>query len=134
MTTPDTPPPETETLDTLRARTTELEQQVRSLSEQARANQLMAELKTEAIRAGMIDLDGLKLLDTTALSVNERGEVVGVDALMDRFRRVKPWLFSVASSATTAVPPPSQPPRAKQAKDMTQDEYRAARAALTRRV
>ena len=58
MTTPDTPPPETETLDTLRARTTELEQQVRSLSEQARTNQLMAELKTEAVRAGMIDLDG----------------------------------------------------------------------------
>ncbi len=134
MTTPDTPTPETETVDSLRARTTELEQQIRTLSEQARANLLMAELKTEALRAGMIDLDGLKLLDTTALTVNERGEIPGVDAIMDRFRRVKPWLFNVAFSATTAIPPPSQPPRAKLAKEMTQDEYRIARAALTRRV
>jgi hypothetical protein len=134
MTNPDTPQPETETVETLRARAAELEQQVRSLSEQARANLLMSELKAEAVRAGMVDLDGLKLLDTSTLAIGDRGEVVGAAALMDRFRRTKPWLFGAASSTTTAVPPPAQPPRAKQATDMTADEYRLARAALLRRV
>jgi hypothetical protein len=94
----------------------------------------MSELKAEAVRAGMVDLDGLKLLDTSALTVGDHGEVAGAAALMDRFRRTKPWLFGSASSTTTAVPPPSQPPRAKQATDMTPEEYRAARAALIRRI
>jgi hypothetical protein len=134
MTTPDTPAADTETLDSLRARAAELEQQVRSLSEQARTNLVLSELKAEAIRAGMVDLDGLKLLDTSTITVGDRGEVTGAASVMDRFRRAKPWLFGAASSTTTAVPPPSQPPRTKRATDMTPEEYRAARAALVRRV
>jgi hypothetical protein len=134
MTTPDTPAADTETLDSLRARAAELEQQVRSLSEQARTNLVLSELKAEAVRAGMVDLDGLKLLDTSAITVGDRGEVTGAASVMDRFRRAKPWLFGAASSTTTAVPPPSQPPRAKKATDMTPEEYRAARAAIVRRV
>jgi hypothetical protein len=130
----DAPSAETETLDSLRARAAELEQQVRSLSEQARSNLVMSELKAEAVRAGMVDLDGLKLLDTTTVIVGERGDVTGAASLMERFRRAKPWLFGGASSTTTAVPPPSQPPRAKKATDMTPEEYRTARAALVRRV
>lgn len=134
MTNADAPSADIETLDSLRARAVELEQQVRSLSEQARANLVMSELKAEAIRAGMVDLDGLKLLDPSAVAVGERGEVTGAATAMERFRRAKPWLFGGASSTTTAVPPPSQPPRAKRATDMSPEEYRAARAALVRRV
>jgi hypothetical protein len=134
MTNADTSASDTETLDSLRARAVELEQQVRSLSEQARSNLVMSELKTEALRAGMVDLDGLKLLDTSTVTVGERGEVTGAATVMERFRRAKPWLFGGASSTTTAMPPPSQPPRAKKATDMTPEEYRAARAALVRRV
>jgi hypothetical protein len=124
---------ESETLESLRARASSLEDQVRSLSEQARKNLILAELKTEAVRAGMVDFDGLKLLDASTLTVTEQGEVFGTAALMDRFRRQKPWLFGSSSSTTTAVPPPQHPPRAKQATDMTPEEYRAARAAILRR-
>jgi len=123
-----------DTLDTLRARAAQLEQQVRTLGEQSRAQLLMAELKTEAVRAGIVDLDGLRLIDTTALQVNERGDVTGAPALMEHFKRQKPWLFGSVSSSPIAVPPPSQPTRQKQAVDMSHDEYRAARAALLRRM
>ena len=130
----DTPAADAENLEQLRSRAADLEQQVRSLSEQARTNLVMAELKAEAVRAGMVDLDGLKLLDTSAVTIGEGGDVTGAATAMERFRRAKPWLFGGASSTTTAVPPPSQPPRAKRATDMTPEEYRAARAALMRRV
>ncbi len=133
MTQAETPPHDTDTVETLRARAAELEHQVRTLTEQARANLLMSELKAEAVRAGMVDLDGLKLLDTSTVTVADNGEVAGAAAAMERFRRTTPWIFNAASSTTTAVPPPSQPPRAKQATDMTPEEYRAARAALLRR-
>lgn len=135
MTTTETPQAagETETIEQLRERAASLEQQVRALAEQARSNLVLAELKTAALRAGMIDLDGLKLLDASGLTVTDQGTVPGSAALMDRFRHEKPWLFAAASSATTAAPPPSQPPRAKRATDMTAEEYRAARAAIIRR-
>lgn len=97
---------EGETIESLRARAAALEEQVRNLSQQARSNLVMAELKAEAIRAGMIDIDGLKLLDASTLSVSDRGEVVGAATLMERFRRDKPWLFGSTSTTTTAVPPP----------------------------
>jgi hypothetical protein len=125
---------ETETIESLRARAASLEEQVRNLSQQARTNLIMAELKAEAVRAGMIDIDGLKLLDTSALTVGETGEILGTAILIDRFRRQKPWLFGAASTTTTAVPPPQQSPRAKQATEMTPEEYRAARAAILRRI
>ena len=134
MTNADTPAADAETLESLRARAAELEQQVRCLSEQAHTNLVLSELKAEAVRAGMIDLDGLKLLDTSTVTIGNHGDVNGAATVMERFRRAKPWLFGGASSTTTAVPPPSQPPRAKRATDMTPEEYRAARAALVRRV
>jgi len=135
MTPADLPPAEgeTETVEALRARAADLERQVQALAQQTRDTQLMAELKAEALRAGMVDLDGLKLLDTAGLTVTDQGEVPGSAAVMERFRRDKPWLFSAPSSATTASPPPAQPPRAKRATEMTAEEYRAARAAITRR-
>jgi hypothetical protein len=135
MMTANTPPPEgeTETIEQLRERAANLELQVQTLAEQARSNLVMAELKTEAVRAGMIDLDGLKLIDPSSVTVTDQGTVIGSAALMDRFRREKSLLFAAASSATSAVPPPSQPPRAKQATEMTAEEYRAARAAIIRR-
>lgn len=36
-----------------------------------------AELKAEAVRAGMIDLDGLKLLDISAARLTDAGEEIG---------------------------------------------------------
>lgn len=135
MTKPDAPLGEGagETIESLRARAADLEQQVQTLAAQARSNLVLSELKAEALRAGMIDLDGLKLLDMTAISVSDHGDVSGCASLIDRFRRDKPWLFPPASSATSAMPPPSQPPRTKQATEMTAEEYRAARAAILRR-
>lgn len=136
MTTPDALPPDIEpdSIEALKARAATLEQQVRTLSEQARTNLMTAELKAEAVRAGMVDLDGLKLLDASSLTISEQGDVTGAAALMDRFRRQKPWLFGQVSTTTTALPPAPQLPRAKQATEMTRDEYRAARAAILRRI
>jgi hypothetical protein len=136
MTTAETPAPETEpeSVEALKARAATLEEKIRSLSEQARTNLVMAELKAEAVRAGMVDLDALKLLDSSSLAIGAQGEIAGAAALMDRFRRQKPWLFGQTSTTTTAVPPPQQPPRMKQATEMTRDEYRAARAAILRRI
>jgi hypothetical protein len=52
---------------------------------------------------------------------------------MSDLRRAKPWLFQSASSSSPAAPPPNLPQPAKRATQMTEPEWRAARAELLRR-
>jgi hypothetical protein len=84
------------------------------------------------LRAGIVDLDGLKLLDPSAVEVGEAGDVKNAADVITQLRRTKPWLFGGGSSSSSANPPPAQPPRQKRATEMTDAEYRAARAAILR--
>ena len=93
---------------------------------------ITANLQTEAVRAGMIDLDGLKLMDLSGVRLDENDKVVGGRKIMADLRRDKPWLFGVASTSSAATAPASQPVRQKTAMDMTEAEYIAARTAVTK--
>lgn len=96
------------------------------------ARLLISNLRTEAVKAGMIDLDGLKLLDLTSIQLDKDDTVVGGQAIMTELRRAKPWLFGALSSSSAAPVPASQPVRQKTAMDMTDEEYAAARKAITK--
>ena len=101
---------------------------------EAEARLIRAELKAEALRAGMVDLDGLKLLDVADLRLTEVGDVADAPAVLARLKRAKPWLFGMAmSSSSAANPPRPEPPRTRHANDLSHEEWVAARAALLRR-
>jgi hypothetical protein len=121
-----------EQLSDLRARAEALERQLTDVQQLAESRVMKAELKTEAVRAGMIDLDGLKLIDTTKLKLTSEGEVEGAYDFMRHLKKAKPWLFGGGSSSSASTPPPAHPPRQKLATEMTDTEYRAAREALLR--
>jgi hypothetical protein len=93
---------------------------------------VVANLRTEAVRAGMVDLDGLRLIDTSSVRLGNDDKIIGGRKLMDDLRRTKPWLFGVASSSSAAIAPASQPVRQKTALEMTDEEYAAARTAVTK--
>jgi hypothetical protein len=114
----------------LRTRAEALEQRLAETEQSARFPLVRAELKVEAVRAGMVDLDGLKLLDLEQVQLNPDGEIENAAQLMAQFRRAKPWLFGGTSSSSPANAPPAQPQRQKLATEMSEKEYRAARAAL----
>lgn len=88
---------------------------------------IRAELKAEALKAGMVDLDGLKLADLSKIKINEAGEVEGATELMEELKKAKPYLFGTQSSSTPNTPPNPKPPAAKKATEMTDAEYAAAR-------
>lgn len=89
---------------------------------------IRAELKAEALKAGMVDLDGLKLADLSKIKINDAGEVEGATELMEELKKAKPYLFGTTqNSSTPGTPPNPKPPTAKKATDMTADEYAAAR-------
>lgn len=98
-----------------------------------RAKLVQAELRTAAARAGMIDLDGIKLVDSSGLSVNDAGELSEAPEIMARLRQAKPWLFGRGSSSSPALAPRATPPKPKTAMEMSVEEWRVARAELLRR-
>ena len=97
-----------------------------------RARLLASELRVEAVRAGMVDLDGVKLIDAGALKVDEGGSLVDGAGVIAALRAAKPWLFG-RSSSSGAVAPRAEAPRVKTAMEMSVEEWRAARAELLRR-
>lgn len=117
-------------VDELRTRAEHLERKLNDIQQQSDARLIRAEIKAEAIRAGIIDMDGLKLLDLSAVKLNEKGEIDDASGLMARFKKAKPWLFGTPSSSSTLSAPLAQPPRQKHATEMTNAEYAVARAAV----
>jgi hypothetical protein len=95
---------------------------------------IRAELKAHAIRAGIVDLDALKLMDTAGLSLDEAGEVEGAEAALAKFKDAKPHFFagSGASTSSTAKPPPAKPAGGRKAGEMTRQEFAAALARIDR--
>jgi hypothetical protein len=80
----------------------------------------------------MIDLDGLKLVDLSGVRLDKDDKVVEGRKIMADLRRSKPWLFGASSTSSAAIAPASQPVRQKSAMDMTNEEYAAARTAVTK--
>ena len=116
--------------------------EIRANALQARLEQLEAtttqriiavELKSAALRAGMVDLDGIRLIETNELALNDKGELEGAANLMTELRAAKPWLFSPPSTSAAAMAPPATPPAPRHAMQMTEAEWRAARTDLLRR-
>jgi hypothetical protein len=117
----------------LRVRLDKLERESLENRRLAEKRVILAELKVEALRANMIDLDGLQFLDMSQVRLGEDGNVAGSEELISRLKRTKPWLFAAPSSSSIAKVPPSGPARQKLAKDMSDEEYRIARANIIKR-
>lgn len=99
----------------------------------ANARIIRAELKAAALKAGMVDLDGLKLADLSGIKLAESGEVEGADELMESLKKAKPYLFGEPRNTShTSSPPPPKAPETKSARDMTPEEYKAAKSAMLR--
>jgi hypothetical protein len=118
--------------DALRAHAEALERRVQELESRGAEQLIDAELRLEAVRAGMVDLDGLKLVDRAGLRPDEAGAVAGAAGVMAALRRDKPWLFAAQSSSRGVPTPPSAPLRTKLATEMSLEEWRHARAELLR--
>ena len=120
-----------EAFEALRVRADALERQLQEAESQAAARLRDFELKTEAVRAGIIDLDGLRLIDSKQVSI-KGDEPDSAAAIIGKLRRDKPWLFGTSSSSSVAAPPTAAATKRKLATEMTVEEWRTARSELLR--
>ena len=100
----------------------------------ADARVVNAELKALAIKAGMIDLDGLKLADVTGIKLGADGNVEGGEEMLAKLKEAKPYLFGAGKGGTSATTAPPKPDdgKPKPVKDMTPAEYQAVKSAAIR--
>ncbi|MFH5067214.1 hypothetical protein ACHHY8_02525 [Enterobacter cloacae complex sp. 2024EL-00215] len=106
----------------------EADQKVQSAEKAANARIIRAELKAVAVKAGMVDLDGLKLADLSSVTLGEDGEVTGAEDLMAKLKEAKPYLFAEPSKSTTNTDvrvPPKKEPEKFNASKATPEELRA---------
>jgi|HubBroStandDraft_1064217.scaffolds.fasta_scaffold292292_2 hypothetical protein len=125
--------PQEDSEESLRARIEKLEGESQEILRQTERRVILSELKVEAVRAGMVDLDGLTFLDLSQVHLRDDGILAGGAEVVAQLRRAKPWLFSGASSSSVASVPPSKPSRQKLATEMTDAEYRIAKANIIKR-
>ena len=115
----------------LDARNAEIETVKQETEKAANERVLRAELKAIAIKEGMVDLDGLKLLDLSTVKIGENGEIEGAEALFKTAKESKPYLFKTTTTTTSTEPKPKEgDSKPKNAMEMTAEEYKAARSAL----
>lgn len=92
------------------------------------ARVIQAEVRALAARAGMVDPDGVKLMDLGGVRVNAAGDVEGAEAAIEAARTARPWLFGNARTANPEPPPrPRDTRETRDARQMTTKEYAAAR-------
>lgn len=118
--------------ESLRRENEALRQSMADIKAKMSERLVFSELKAEAIKAGIVDVDGLRLLDLSRVSLDEDMRVQGAAHLVEDLRARKPWLFSASSSSTRAAAPPAREVTPTRATDMSDAEYRAARAKLLR--
>jgi hypothetical protein len=120
-------------LEDFAARAEAAERKLAEMEAVTHARIVRAELKAEAVRAGMVDLDGLKLLDVAGIKVAESGEVEGAATIMRDLKKAKPWLFGGGFSSSTAGAPPVQSQKTRLATEMDYAEWQKARTDLLKR-
>ncbi len=102
------------------------ERQVATALKQANERVIRAELKAEAMKAGINDPEDLKLIDAAGLTLNASGEVEGAAAAVSKLKRAKPYLFKgAAGTSGTDTPPRPGDRQARDALKMTREEFKA---------
>jgi hypothetical protein len=130
MTEPTIPEPYVAEINALKRQNIDLQQSISDIKQDFNSRLIFSELKAEAVRAGIIDLDGLKLLDLTKARMADDGKVPGANEMIESLKQRKPWLFQATSSSTAMSAPTAQPIVQKRATEMTDAEYRAARSLI----
>ena len=125
----------------LRSAQAEHDAALTTIRAQSRDRLLRAELRSEAIRAGIVDLDGLKLADTSNITFGDDGAIGGAETVITGLKASKPYLFAGtrdkanvgATTSPVARAPSPAAPELVDARSLTREQWQAERARLLSR-
>lgn len=88
-----------------------------------------AELRAVAAQSGIVDLDIVRLIDQSTLTIGEDGSIAGAAEAIAALKLAKPWAFSAAAPAAPVVPGTAKPGSPVTGVFRTYDDWKAAPAA-----
>jgi predicted RNase H-like nuclease (RuvC/YqgF family) len=93
---------------------------------------IRAELKAAVLKAGLRDMDALRMFDTSGIKISKEGDVVGVKELVDEMLEEKEYLFDKETNDTTSgkKAPNAGKMSGKSALDMSDEEWSREKAKL----
>lgn len=110
-----------------------------AMREQSDNRLIGAELRFQAARAGIIDLDVLRLIDPGTLRLGDDGTVEGAHEAIDALRQSKPYLFGapgmtghsmMARTGHPQRPPVPAAPEPVDARTLSRDQWQVERSRL----
>ena len=122
----------TESKTALEAKDAEIATKLAESSTAAKEQVKAARLEALALREGLVDLDGLKLLDLSKITQKEDGTFEGADEVFKAAREAKPYLFGEKVNTTTTTKPAPKPgdPAPIDARKLSSEEYQKEKTAL----
>ncbi len=116
-----------------RKRAEEIEAGWRERHKQSEQRYLRSELKAHAAALGMRDIDDIALADTSAVSLDDNGDVIGAREAIAALKERKPYLFAEPSAPKSpktpsgqVPPPPKSDTPARDAFAMSDEEFEKA--------
>jgi len=104
------------------------EKRFNELSLAAKNKLLRAEVKSHAIKAGIVDLDALKLIDMDMFKFDEEtGEIGNADDVFKDLKTKKSYLFQTPNTSSGAQQPKAAPAGPIDAMKMSKEEFKAFR-------
>ncbi len=96
---------------------------------------MVAKLEAHAIKAGIVDVDGIKLADLSKISVDENNKLIGGEELIEELKKTKPYLFLKVGASSTYAKETPKPSDAKpfNAMSATPEEYKKHRELMMRK-
>ena len=92
---------------------------------------LRAELKSEALKNGLADLEFLKLIDLKKIKLDENGEIKDADKFFEKLKADKPaWFVDKSSTSSTAKKPDPDKDEKLDAMKLDEKAYAAEKARL----
>jgi hypothetical protein len=87
-----------------------------------------AELKASAVNAGLTDLDLIKLINKDKISIDQSGDPVGIDEVVNEFKGLKPAYFAEAKKTSSSTNTPlvsNVPPVKTSVWGLSSEEFRS---------
>jgi hypothetical protein len=115
----------------------EAKEQLTKIAQQTRERVAKAEFRALLKSAGIDDPDVLKIVPLETVEYDEEGDPKNVDAVWEKFRESKKYLFSEKAPANTSTSSVRKAPEAKQVEEdmsaLSDEEFAERRAAQRRR-
>lgn len=110
---------------------TEYDAKVVELENKSKETTKIGKLEVEALKQGMVDVDGLKLADITKITVDEKGNLVGTEDFFKTLKESKGYLFGkVNTTNVDKVPKPGESGPVDATKIEKSEDYEAAKQKL----